>query len=435
MVWVGIDDTDSPAGGCTTWALTELVREAGALGLALVAEPRLVRLNPNIPWRTRGNAALAARFGIARGRGRTIGTLGGHPVRMYPGGRPLRLGEAGSFLARAWECVRDLAPEVEGTDPALVATERPLASSLYWAAVREVVDPHEVETALARSGAVVHWRGSNAGVVGASAAIAWPGRRVTWEGLAYRPRARWGAPRTVDAASVRAVARQEPALFLCDDPRTRRLLVVPHTPCPILFGLRGREPRAVRRAVPRIRSEPVDRWLVFRTNQGTGDHLVRRRFAGFGPLLSGETSGTVRGSPEALTGGHVRFAIADEADGVLSCLAYEPTKTLPGVAAQLHDGDRVTVWGSVGERPGLRLEGLRIDRLQPVTRREKPRCRDCLRPSRSLGADRGYRCPSCGRRWPPEAAIARAVRRGIARGVIHPTPSARRHLARLAPEA
>jgi tRNA(Ile2)-agmatinylcytidine synthase len=434
MVWVGIDDTDGPSGGCTTWVLTELVRVARGLGLELTAEPRLVRLNPNIPWKTRGNAALAARFGPGGRIRRTIGAIDGEPVVLRsPGPRADAAPEA-EFVRRAWERVEALAARERGTDPALVAARRPLPAPMYWSAVREVVDLERRIRELDAAGATVRYRGEPTGLVGASAAIAWPGRRPTWEAIAYRSAERWGRPRSLDPESVRGVARDDPDLFLCDDPRTRRLLVAPHTPCPILFGLRSRRPEGLPEAVARVRSEPVERWLVFRTNQGSGDHLIRRPAGGYAAYLSGETVGTVRGSPSALPGGHHRFEIVDDGGVGLTCLAYEPTKTLPRIVAGLAEGDRVRVWGSVGLRAGLRLEGLELLRLAPRPQLEKPRCRRCARPARSLGSARGYRCRECGRRWPPEKVRRRPTVRSVRRGTYHPTPSARRHLAPLAPE-
>jgi tRNA(Ile2)-agmatinylcytidine synthase len=280
----------------------------------------------------------------------------------------------------------------------------------------------------------VRTRGARRGLVGASAAIAWPGRRATWELIAYRPKDRWGQPRGVDAASVRHAAAEEPDLFLCHDARTRRLLVTPHTPCPILYGLRATSRTAPVRARRSVRSETVDRWMLFRTNQGTGDHLVARSAAGLGPYRSAVVRGRVAAVPETTPGGHARFVLEQPDGARVPCVAFEPTKTLPRVARTLELGDRLRVWGSRGRTPGLRLEGFAL--LPPVLRlrTERPRCLACGRPGRSRGRLRGFECPGCGRRWPPEAARRRAVAPAYPAGTYHPTPSARRHLAPLAPE-
>jgi tRNA(Ile2)-agmatinylcytidine synthase len=435
-MWVGIDDTDSPRGGCTTWVLTELLAEARRNGVDLIGEPRLVRLNPNIPWKTRGNAALAARFGVGTGTRRRLGVVDGSPVWSYPRGRPLGVGRAAQWIEHAWE--RVLASSRVGepnTDPALVAVDRPLPASLYWNAVREVVPVAEVDDVLEAEQAIVRTSGSRRGVVGASAAIAWRGARCSWELIAYRSPERSHLPREVDAESVREAQRRNPDLFLCEDPRTRRILVAPHTPCPILFGLRGTRPEAPMAARRIVRSEPVDRWVLFRTNQGSGDHLRRRPAAELTEFRSAVILGTVVSSPEVLAGGHVRVRMVDPAGVGVTCVAFEPTKTLPHVVGSLIPGDLVRVWGSRSEDPSLHLEGVELVRLELRSGPSRPpRCATCHRSTRSLGHLRGFRCPGCRRRWPPEAASRAVLTPTFEVGVYHPTPSARRHLAPRGPE-
>ncbi|HYA71024.1 MAG TPA: tRNA(Ile)(2)-agmatinylcytidine synthase [Thermoplasmata archaeon] len=435
-IWIGIDDTDSPRGGCTTWVLTELLVLAREEGVDLLGEPRLVRLNPNIPWKTRGNAALAARFGRGTGHRRRIGEADGRPLWSHERGGPLPVATERSFVEKAW--ARVLAGSRRGeprTDPALVAVRHRLPARLYYRAVREIVPVEETRRYLESVGAEVRAEGDGRGLVGASAAIAWPGRRVTWELLAYRPPVREGARRRIDGESVRRTARRHPGLFLCHDPRTRRLLVAPHTPCPILFGLRGRAPASPMAALREVRSEPVERWVLFRTNQATGDHLVPRLARELVPYASGRVTGRLMEAPRVLRGGHVKIRLLDIEGEELEAIAFEPTKTLPRLLQQLTAGDRVEVWGSRGTSPVLKIEGVRLLALAPRwSTLSPPVCPNCGRTTRSLGAVRGYRCPSCRRRLPPEAA--RRVRRPapVALGEYHPTPSARRHLAPLGPE-
>ncbi len=435
-IWLGVDDTDSPRGGCTTWVLTELLDEARSHGIDLIGEPRLVRLNPNVPWKTRGNAALSARFAVGRGPRRRLGEVDGHPVWSFANGRPIARGPAERFVEGAWRRVLRASRRGEpGTDPALVAADRRLPASLYWRAVREVVDAHEVRELLEDRAATVRIDGSDRGVVGAAAALAWPGAHATWEVIAYRPPERWGTPREVDPESVRAAQERFPDLFLCFDPRTRRMLVAPHTPCPILYGLRGTRPAAPLAARRRIVSETVDRWVLFRTNQGSGDHLVPRSIAELSAYGSAYLAGRVVSDPTVRAGGHVAFSLADDEGATITCRAFEPTKTLPRVARALRPGDRVRVWGSRGLGPDFRLEGIAVLRLsQRWTLGRPPRCSRCGRATRSLGTSRGFRCPECRRRWPPEAAVRTPAPVPLRRGAYHPTPSARRHLALLGPE-
>ncbi len=313
----------------------------------------------------------------------------------------------------------------------MVAFDRSPAGEVYDAAVRSVVRVADARRRIRALGGRAFVRGAPRGLVGALAATAWPARRATWELIAYRdPPDR---PREIDAASVRAAERRFPSLFQCWDPATRRLLVAPHTPCPILYGLRGTRAEALPRAMARVRSSPVARWVIFRTNQATGDHLVERAAGAIGPYEGGRVRGRVAGVPERRPGGHVAFSLTDPSGDRLDCLAFEPTKTLPRVAASLRPGDIVAVWGGRGRDATFRLEGIDLIALADRAEGQRPpRCPACGRAASSLGRARGYRCPECHRRFPPEAARPVVAPPEYLPGRYHPTPSARRHLHPLA---
>src|SRR3989337_4039645 len=59
---LGLDDTDSAKNGCTTYIAALLVEKLEKLKVKFLDYPNLVRLNPNVPWKTRGNGALCLRF-------------------------------------------------------------------------------------------------------------------------------------------------------------------------------------------------------------------------------------------------------------------------------------------------------------------------------------------------------------------------------------
>ncbi|MDX1535049.1 MAG: hypothetical protein R3291_05465, partial [Thermoplasmata archaeon] len=106
-LFVGLDDTDSPRSMCTTYVATELIARFRRLGWGVEAYPRLVRLNPNIPWKTRGNGALALRLGSRASPSPPVGGLPGWTARLgAPRGSP---SPVSSIYKAAQEAVNELA--------------------------------------------------------------------------------------------------------------------------------------------------------------------------------------------------------------------------------------------------------------------------------------------------------------------------------------
>jgi len=58
ILHVGFDDTDSIEGSCTTY-LAALLIEKIHNDVVFLDYPRLIRNNPNVPWKTRGNGGIA----------------------------------------------------------------------------------------------------------------------------------------------------------------------------------------------------------------------------------------------------------------------------------------------------------------------------------------------------------------------------------------
>ena len=59
---IGFDDTDSPKGMCTTFLAYKIVDLLQKQKTEFLDFPRLIRFNPNIPWKTRGNGAVSIRI-------------------------------------------------------------------------------------------------------------------------------------------------------------------------------------------------------------------------------------------------------------------------------------------------------------------------------------------------------------------------------------
>lgn len=379
---LALDDTDGPGGGCTTHVAWQIHRTLGPHAMADL--PRLVRLFPSNPWKTRGNAAV-----------------------VLPLEEDL---DPDEVLDQAFEVVCRHARVAEGKGAGLALFESPPEARWYRQGVRRPVDFEEATTALAEQGARTQSLGTGRGLIGCLCAAAWrPGDQATYEHIAYRHPDRWGTDRDVDSDAVAAVAAGHPETFDTLDPVDGHLAMVPATPCPVLYGLRAIRPDRLTEAVSAIGSEPVLGRQLFVSNQASDDHV---RDACLAPL-------TVTQAPQALTGGHVRLAGQTEEGDRRVCMAFEPTGQLRQAVLGVEPGDRILPVGHL-EDGQINLEKLLH---VPARRRRRQRCPACDRAMSSTGARGGVRCKRCGHRAPkryeqPEPTWYEA------------DVSARRHLAR-----
>lgn len=420
VLWIGVDDTDSLRGMCTTFLATELVREL-TTEWDLIGYPRLVRLNPNIPWKTRGNGAICLRIGEGHGIPWRVGWIDGQEILAYPrsSGRvePTSVSPIVARLVEKWSCFED-----PTTHPAFVILPRQPSPRLYWRAVREVVEIEEAREAVKSLGVVRTYKDGR-GIVGAAAATAWRPRDRTYEILAYRSADRWGQRRSIAPASVIEMDRAFPSTFNNFDYDNDCVVLAPRSPCPVLCGIRGDDPGVLPAALQRLRGEEPSRWLVFETNQGTDDHILSR--GGPIPLRTVRLRGFVSENPRTLRGGHTVFQV----DGIDVC-AYEPSKQFRRVVRRLAIGDSVEVIGAVRESPRtINLEKLRVLTLFSVTEKAgNPRCPSCVTRMKSSGQHGPYRCLRCGIKQPRSAALIARVNRNLETGWYEPPVSAHRHL-------
>ena len=49
----------------------------------IIGYPRLIRLNPNIPWKTRGNGAISLQVGTGAGDKTKVGSINGQDIYCY----------------------------------------------------------------------------------------------------------------------------------------------------------------------------------------------------------------------------------------------------------------------------------------------------------------------------------------------------------------
>jgi len=268
------------------------------------------------------------------------------------------------------------------------------AADYYWSAVRQEVKelPPAVKT----------WGGH--GRIGASAACAWPAKNHTWEAIAWRVH-----ERKVDSVAL-AEIDSWPETFLCRDPRSKRGLVAPRGPCPVMFGIRATSEQAATKAAS-VLIEGKDTAVVFAcrtfaTNQASGDHI--------------ECSFTAKVSAVAtLKGGHT--TIETERDNLVS---FSEGGDMNRLAQWLQCGDEIEYLGLQDREGVIHLEGLK---LHSSTGKQRPTC-VCGKRMKSMGKGQGVRCPNCKTTQDQQWIITE--RTPPSAGWTQPPFDCRRHLAR-----
>ncbi len=414
---IGIDDTDSKKGMCTTYLcafLMDILRDYGD-----VSTPRLVRLNPCIPYKTRGNGAIA--FEISTDKCDKVKEAVKSCVYAFS-----ELDEV------------DTNPGVVFIDDetTLSNADIHILKGYYEKAVREVLNKAAADTVISGLGLDSFGLKNKRGIIGALAAAAFVlllGRYqhydFTYELIAYRHKARWGTPRIIDENSVwTADAATYPLTWDTVDVANRRIVFAPHSPCPVLFGIRGDRVDAIYRAYELIHAEPVERVRLFITNQGTDFHLITPdRNVELSDYHSYIVEGVVESQPVTMVGGHVVFRMMLK-DGAttIDCIAYEPTKGFRDIVRQLRVGDEVMVFGSF-KQGTLNLEKIGLISLNREELRN-PRCERCGRSMESAGRRGGYRCKRCGTHRATKEVVT--IERTIEKGLYEVPPVARRHIAK-----
>ncbi len=179
--------------------------------------------------------------------------------------------------------------------------------------------------------------------------------------------------------------------------------------------------------------EPVERWCIFRTNQGTDAHLARRyQVSELKSRHPSVVTGIVEGKRRIIEGGHVIFTVTD-GSGRLDCAAYEPSGGFRDTVNRLREGDEVRVAGGVRETEmglTLNLERLEVVSLAVESRRVNPKCPMCGGATESMGKGQGLRCKRCGFRGETLTKVVEEVPRDISPGVYLPPPRAERHLTK-----
>jgi tRNA(Ile2)-agmatinylcytidine synthase len=418
VMHVGLDDTDSTKGGCTTYLAAVLIEKVEKFKVQFTDYPSLIRLNPNVPWKTRGNGALCLRFR--------------YNAEFED--------EIKNTAITLWE--EHSAIKEKGTDPGIVFYKGSEITAELKAFSKKtetsIVTLKEAIALIKKLGAEALGFNSCRGIIGALAAI---GETLegdhTYELIAYRTPENLGTKRRVDEASIFEMDKLTlPYTFNNVDSEEGRVIITPRGPDPILFGIRGESPEIVKKAFGLVKPlEPVERWVIFRSNQGTDAHLKPiEALSKIEPYSSVIAKGIVSKNPRIIPLRHVIFSIKDESAEV-DCAAYEPTGNLRKIARELIIGDSVEVYGAVHKPTSskpltINLEKINILNLKPRTLLENPLCPNCGKRLKSMGKNQGFRCEKCGDKFVDLKKKESVVHRPVKAGLYVTSTRSQRHLTK-----
>ncbi|MEM2025472.1 MAG: tRNA(Ile)(2)-agmatinylcytidine synthase [Desulfurococcaceae archaeon] len=418
-VHIGLDDIDSIKGGCTTHFAVKIAWELYRKGVNFLDYLNIIRLNPAVPWKTRGNGAVAVRF-LARS--------------------PEEVKDVWEFLVYELE---DYIGELQDQkhQPSIILYEGSVPSEFASIARKALCDLVPIELVLRvlknYPNARIHAPRGKRGIIGAVAAIGYTMKNsdYTYELIAYRKREYWGEPRLVDESSVREMDKDYGKYtFLNYDYSENRVLITPRGPDPILYGLRGEDPSILLSASKKLRVyEPIEYIAIFRTNQHTDSHICGvNTICDIRPYMCVSVRGVVKSKPRRGIGGHLFFNICDD-KCCIAVAVYEPTKGFRNIVEQLEVDDDVEALGCI-RPPGpthgltLNLEKIKVVKLAQKVIYENPRCPKCSARMESAGRGKGFRCPKCGFRDRSILKTPINIERQLKQGWYQPPPSAFKHL-------
>ena len=408
---IGFDDTDSPKGMCTTFLAYKIVDLLQKKKTEFLDFPRLIRFNPNIPWKTRGNGAVSIKIKTKN---------------------PSNVKKDVKNLVSKYSDVKN------GANPGLVFFESDSIPSDFIdfsnLALWRLINRNNAKKFAKKNNLEFFYKGNGQGLVGAIGAIGYDFHDHTLELLSYRKRSKFGKERKITTTSVKVMQEKTfPNTFNSFDTKKGRILITPHGPDPVFYGIRGENVDSLLYATKILKSEEkLDGYMIFKSNQGTGDHLKNElNSENMLPYASGKITGIVSNSPKTVKGGHVFFKINSN-NHEFWCAVYKETG-ITTIASNLIKGDKICVGGGVRKASKnfpriINLEFIEIISLETNISLSNPFCRKCNKKMKSKGKNQGFQCIRCGRKAMNK--ISNIISRKIKKQLYIPKISAHRHLTR-----
>lgn len=408
-LYIGIDDTDSPEGMCTTYLAAHIIRKLNKMDIDIVDYPRLIRLNPFARFKTRGNGGVS--FKIINDEKAQVA-------------KSIVLNEVSKLSM--FDC--------DNTNPGVIFYEGEITKEMRdyaFKAIYSFITIEEAEEFGKSVGCEIHKFKKGRGIIGSIAAISLPLVDYTYELLTYRTPENYGTKRQIDYNSVIKMDKETfPDTFENVDYSEKYIAIEPKTPCPVLYGIRSNDASSLMKAREIVKVfEPVEDYCIFLTNQHTDMHIQKvdsiSQMQQFGCY---EITVTVKDNPHIIDGGHMFFTVFDDT-GEIECGAYEPTKNFRKIVSHLRAGDIIKLYGGIGEQYTFNIEKFQVVALNDVEYKN-PVC-ECGKRMTSAGKNKGFKCKKCGNKIKSSQKVPIKILRTLNKGKFYETPvSARRHLSK-----
>ncbi len=413
ILHIGFDDTDSTKGQCTThlaFKLADILIKK--FKISFIDFPLLIRLNPNIPLKTRGNGAVCLRI-----KGKKYEKIKEEVIQYIENYSDLENGaNPGIAFYENNEIPQNL-----------------ISFNMY--AMDSVLSKQIAEKIASKNKIQYHLIRKGYGLVGALASIGCIlNKDHTYETIAYRKSENLGTERKIDKYRVKKLNDElSPYTFNNFDFKKNRILISPHGPDPVFCGIRGEDPITTALFLKYLQiKEELEGYITFRSNQGTNHHLTnKQRLSNILPFTAGITKCQVITKPTTIRGGHIIFYVKDYFNDIMPVAVYAPTQ-LTKIAALLEIEDKIELGYGVNIKSNnlktLNLEYLVIKDLKKIVYYENPICKKCMKKTKSEGKNKGFECPICKSKF--ESKIQFIKDRKVKCGLYIPNPSAHRHLTK-----
>jgi len=416
ILHIGIDDTDSKQHGCTTYISSLIIKKLLQLKAEFIDYPNLIRLNPNVPWKTKGNAAVALRF--KHSSPKTIFNI-------------------------ICNIVEKNSKYIDGfANPGiimLVANEIPDKITLFSkTCMSKIVKVHTAIKLLDDYDICFKKYGTGQGLIGALAAIGNTlNNDYTYELLSYRKTKNWGTKRHISSSSVINMDKKmQKKTFSNYDYDNNRILITPNSPDPVFCGIRGESCEYVYSSYKMLDiNELLDSYVIYRTNQGTNAHLFNEfNKNNIHQYSCGFFSGYILSKPKIFSGGHIYFLI-EKNNIKLNCVVYQQSQNLRKISLNLEIGDYIKIGGAIRSKKRdlihtVNIEYFEILKLKDRILLSNPFCTSCQKRLKSQGKNQPFRCVHCKIVYPKSTKIMEKINRNITTKLYLPPLGSQRHLTK-----